>query len=216
MTFTYSYFKQRWVRCHFLSFFLHRSVSGSRPSWTSALNTTEGGPLVWSHWAQGGLVFLECWPMAWARRCQWTASWEGCHHQAHFTCCRNRERVMRKTLKRSVAAQRAPIRRWGHLLLPAHHQHCTMETDMSDAWSLPPPLHAVMEPMCAWLFHISDAFPVHLLHPVSDLWLICLCVYIPALVCHLLTAYNDGWHQTSSNMMPEHLSYRLLVDCCFL
>lgn len=113
------------------SVFLRRD-SGWKPSWTSVPSTTKERAAVWSHWAPGGWVSPGCWTTARARGHRWTVSWEGRRPRPLCACCRNRGRAMRRTWRRSVVAQRAPIRRWGHLLLPAQQQHCTMETDRSE------------------------------------------------------------------------------------
>lgn len=110
--------------------FSHRRGNGWRPSWTSVPNTTKERAPDWSHWAQGRQVSPGYWLMAWGRDRR-RMSWEGHRPQPLSACCRSRERAMRRTWRRSVVVQRAPIRRWGHLLLPAQH-HCTMETDRSE------------------------------------------------------------------------------------
>lgn len=122
------------------SAFSPRRGSGWRPSWTSARSTTKGRAPAWRRWALRGPVFQGYWAMVWGRGRRRTTSWEGRPPQPLSACCRNRERATRRTWRRSAVVQRAPIRRWGHLLLPAQHQHCTMETDRSEGMLISRPL----------------------------------------------------------------------------
>ena len=69
--------------------------------------------------------------MALGRERPWRMSSEGHRPQLHYAWHREWGRATRRIWRRSVVVQRALIRRWGHLLLPARHQHCTMETDRS-------------------------------------------------------------------------------------
>lgn len=144
--------------CLIVSISFCRRDSALRPSWTSVLNTTKERARAWSPKAQEEQVSLGGWPMDWDEDHRWRTSLEGRRPQPHSACCRDREKVMRRTWRRSVVVQRALIRRWGHLLLPAQLQHCTMETDRSEGmldFQQRRLLHATVEPACANDVHLN-------------------------------------------------------------
>lgn len=132
--------------------FISRNASVWRPSSISVLSTTKARaaartPSAQQGWASQGRF--------WIGDRLWRMFWQGRRPRPHPHSAwrRDRGRATRRTWRRSAAAQRALIRRWGRLLPPDQHLLCSMESCRSEG----PPSPSPCPRPCPPLLHGSAA-----------------------------------------------------------